>query len=293
MSSQKAIKPMLCHRYSSNGVITSHGKSIRFPIYVQPKLNGIRAVYFSETKNWQSHSRLTKEVCFWDRHILSHITCQLENLFSVPVILDGEMYRHGWPLQRINGAVSVKRQSTSKDTTEVNFHVFDIIADVPFSQRVEGLRELSTVYPFVVPTFFIDSESSANYYYSLWKRQGYEGLIYRQPKQPYGFEERCGNQENRWDYSIKRKDRSSSEFEIIGVTQGMSVHKEPQLWVGALRLVTSNGKVFYAGSGLTEDQKFKYWQHPPIGMIASIAYEMYSPDGIPLQPTVEQVHEDE
>lgn len=277
------IQPMLCHRFRT------HANRISWPCFVQPKLNGVRAIYYSDGDRWQSHSRQTKEIQFWSSHILAHLTDQLTGLFGVPVILDGELYKHGWPLQRINGAVSVNRRDPSPDTHQIEYWIFDVIADVPFTDRYHALQALSGVYPCVVPTHHIATPKAADHYYSIWRRDKFEGMVYRNPNCTYGFRERCGNKENRWPYIIKRKERSSAEFEIIGVEEECDGEGNPKGRCGALRLVCDNGQIFTAGSGLTDQQKSDYWQDPPVGFLATIQFEMYSTDGVPLQPIVDLV----
>lgn len=276
---------MLCHRYKT------HAGSIHWPVYIQPKLNGVRALYHSDTNVMQSHSRQTAEVKYWQGGVLNHITEQLESLFNQPVILDGELYKHGWSLQKINGAVSVNRLSPSIDTDQVQMHVFDIIADVPFADRYAALEQLRTVYPHVVPTHFVSSPDSADHFYTRWRKQGYEGMIYRNAANTYGFVERCGNKENRWGYMIKRKERSSAEFTIIGIKEEHDTFNRPKGRCGALNLLCNNGQTFSAGSGLTAEQRDLYWHTPPNEQIATISYEILSDAGIPLQPVVELVHE--
>lgn len=279
-------KPMLCHRYKT------HFNRLSWPCYIQPKLNGIRAIYHSEADVFQSHSRRTKEVCHWNPPVLAHIREQLQGLFNQNVILDGELYVHGWPLQRINGAASVNRIAPANNTNQIQFWVFDLVADVPFEQRYQALQQLKQVYPHVVETHHVMSPSAADHFYNAWKKQGYEGMIYRNPHNTYGFIDRCTNQENRWSYMIKRKDRSSSEYEIVGITEETSLTGVAKQRTGALELVTSNGQRFTAGSGLNTEQREAFWTTPPVGRMATISFEMLSEGGIPLQPVVEFVHDE-
>tara|TARA_R100001594_G_scaffold22796_2_gene44256 strand:- start:7148 stop:8005 length:858 start_codon:yes stop_codon:yes gene_type:complete len=283
------MKPMLCHRYKT------HKSRITFPCYVQPKLNGIRAIFtlHDYEKQWQTHSRATKETRYWAPNILAHITKQLKDVLITDknIILDGELYYHGWPLQRIAGAVSWNREEPTSATTAIEYHVFDIVADAPMAERAEALSQLASIYPNVVSTHHVSSKSSAEHYYTRWKRQGYEGMVYRKPEAPYGFLERCGNKENRWDYIIKRKDFASDEFTIIGVKEEYDKHSRPKGQAGALVLETETGQTFSAGSGLSAEQRHKYWKNPPVGLLATIEFEIYSEGGVPLQPRVQQVHE--
>ncbi len=284
------MKPMLCHRYKS------HKNRIKYPCYVQPKLNGVRAIFTAQEVNfrqWQTHSRATKETRYWAPNILRHLTERLEKALpkDKDIILDGELYHHGWPLQRIASAVSWNREEPSTATIDIEYHVFDFVVDLPMSDRAEALNQFSSVYPHVVPTHLISSKSSAEHYYTRWKRQGYEGMIYRQTDAPYGFLDRCGNKENRWDYMIKRKDFASDEFTIVGVKEEYDQFSRPKDRCGALVLETETGQTFSAGSGLSDEQRHRYWRERPIGLLATIEFEIYSEGGVPLQPRVQQVHE--
>ena len=81
------IQPMLCHRYPT------HCQHISWPTYIQPKLNGIRAIMTfdpDEGFTWQSRSHDLEEPKFWAPHVLSHITELFKNKFKRKVILDGE-----------------------------------------------------------------------------------------------------------------------------------------------------------------------------------------------------------
>ena len=72
---------------------------VTYPCYVQPKLNGIRALY--QNGNFQSRDQLP-----FPPGLLNHLSSPLQSAFDPSVILDGELYVHGWPLQRINAAVT-------------------------------------------------------------------------------------------------------------------------------------------------------------------------------------------
>ena len=68
-------------------------------------------------------------------------------------------------------------------------------------------------------------------------------------------------------------------------------HSRPKGRAGALILETETGQTFSAGSGLSDEQRHKYWKTPPTGLLATIEFEIYSEGGVPLQPRVQQVHE--
>ena len=93
---------------------------VTWPCYVQPKLNGIRALY--QAGQFQSRDELP-----FPPGLLDHLAKTLLKIFGPEVILDGELYKHGWPLQRINAAVTPVRQKPTEDTLQVEYHVFDVV----------------------------------------------------------------------------------------------------------------------------------------------------------------------
>jgi len=106
------MKPLLAHIYEP--------RRVTYPCYLQPKLNGIRALY--QGGHFQSRDQLP-----FPNGLLSHLAEPLLRLFGPEVILDGELYVHGWPLQRINAAVTPVRQQPTEDTLKVEYHVFDVV----------------------------------------------------------------------------------------------------------------------------------------------------------------------
>jgi len=277
------MKPMLAKKFNE------HRDKVEFPCFVQPKLNGIRALYW----NGKMQSR---DGHFFDESVVKHITDKLESVGS-DYILDGELYVHGWSLQKINGAIAVNRKEKNDLSALVSYHVFDCI-NVMYPDMVFNVRDLhwSKIYEKlgqpanvqVVDTRTIFSHSEGEKLFSLYKAQGYEGMMYRL-NEPYGLTEKCGNKENRWHVLLKRKDWLDEDCTIIGVEQGTGKYAD---CVGSLLLeFPDNGVLFHAGSGLSDMQRLKYMTNPPVGKVAKIKYEMLSDAGVPLKPTIELVND--
>lgn len=253
---------------------------LTYPLYVQPKLNGVRCI--QNRGDFQS-----RDAKFWNDGILSHL---LPDLVNVPetIITDGELYKHGVPLQSINGAISVNRIGKNEATTTIQYHIFDcVLADnlsAPFSERTEILFSLlnnnqTCVY---VETHLVYSPAEADHYYDHYLSLGYEGMMYRTNSE-YGLVDNCSNKENRWACLLKRKDWLDEDCEIVDVAFGEGKYSD---CVGSLQLRFPNGPLFWAGSGLSDIQRMLYMDVPPIGRTAKIKYEMLSVDGSPLKPTI-------
>ena len=262
-----------------------HKHKLLFPCFVQPKLNGIRALYW----NGRMQSR---DGHFWEDNIMSHVT---EALHCVPenYILDGELYVHGWSLQQINGQAAVTRKNVGAATRRVEYHVFDMIdakrTKLRFQERVERLETLKphlTPSVTLVDTRMVYGLGEAEKHYGEYREQNYEGMMYRQ-NEVYGLEQFCSNKENRWDVLLKRKDWLDEDCEILGIEQGTGKYCD---CVGSLLLrFPENGATFNAGSGLSDSQRLQFMSESPVGRMAKIKYEMLSDGGVPLKPTIEAV----
>lgn len=275
------MKPMLAKKYAK-------GK-LTFPCFVQPKLNGIRGLYIGP-QVMQSRSYGQEEGLIWHPPVIQHVLDQLKDIVWP---LDGEFYKHGWHLQEINSAISVIRTEPNAKSCDVEYHVFDIIAPLPFVERAERLKQLrELVKPpvFVVDTIYCHSEEFGDQCYNHFKSLKYEGMIYRDYSARYGREFDCPNQENRWSCLLKRKERLDLEGEIIDVLPSLAERDIPEDHIGSLQ-IRWQGKIFSGGGGLSNEQKIRYFHSPPIGKIARVTYDSLSKDGIPLQTSTELVYE--
>jgi ATP-dependent DNA ligase len=272
---------MLAHKYVP--------QKVAYPCHVQPKLNGVRGI-FIPGKHFQSRYG---EI--WTDSVVSHA---LSALSSVRFCLDGEFYCHGMSLQNINSRIGVVRNSPHPESTRIQFHVFDVMLDVPFWKRAEVLKALALQLegsPSIqfVPTCIVASHIEADYLYKYYKQAGYEGLMYRSSDARYGFAQRCGNKENRWNYILKRKEMIDLTAAIIGFKEMVDDKTGlPKDTLGAFELITDDGHVFSAGSGLTNEQRDHYWHlglEALKGVNVRILYEMRSDGGIPLKPVIDLV----
>lgn len=283
------MKPMCAFKWQD------HRHKIAYPFYVQPKLNGVRALYHQGIM--QSRGLREEEGKVWNPEVVAHFTNDLLKACLPNWLLDGELYCHGKSLQQINSAIAVKRLKASDKTQEIQYHIFDIIDTAnlhrPFHERFELLHLLKTLMVShsttsirVVPTTFVDVPGLDDELYATYRAEGYEGLMYRIPSAPYGFAEECGNKENRWKYLLKRKGWIDDEFLITGftLTTGDKGNQGFQL-----TCQTQTGAEFTVGSGLSQELQAYYNLNSPEGFLAKVRFEMLSDKGIPLKPTLEAI----
>lgn len=287
------MKPLLAHVYEP--------KRVTWPCYVQPKLNGIRALY------QDGHFQSRDEIPF-PEGLLDHLAKPLRELFDPSIILDGELYRHGWSLQRINAAVTPVRQQPTEDTGLVEYHVFDRVDyGLSFQDRIEMYGSGNVMLPLGIEdvlTKLVKSEAEADSYYAHWVACGYEGMMYRTGTCPYTLPKQpqvktqssrlkfLSDKDNRVWHLLKRKSWLDEDFLCTRVFEGEGKYHGT---LGALECTINGGKMtwdmdrtFSVGSGLTDAERAKYWDHPElvIGHQVKVKYLCLSEAGIPLNPTV-------
>lgn len=274
---------MLAHKYRD------HKDKLPYPCFVQPKLNGVRMLY---TDN-QMQSR---DQHLWVDSMLPEIREVLADL-SPDFILDGELYRHGWSLQKINGAASVNRNAPDGNTALIQYHVFDCVLrtdpTLSFVARWHLLLEELSKHELldrvhIVPTIQVFDQAEAESQYAVFKREQYEGMMYRFPYASYGFASQCGNKENRWTCLLKRKDFLDDEFPCIGLLEGDGKYSG---MLGALVLQVRPGLTVNVGTGYSDIERVEFFSNPPMGKLIRIKYEMLSDNGTPLKPVFECVME--
>lgn len=273
------MKPMLAHKLR-----TPH-QAFPFPARVQPKLNGVRMLF-------QSGICQSREEKFWHPGMLQHIR---EALAFLPphIVLDGEIYVHGWALQTINGAASVKRVEPSAKTQELEYHVFDLIdirpsgQFLPFSERHEMLMELlarlivmRSKAVRLVETHEVADEDAIYRLYNDYRQRGYEGIMVRDPQAHYGFSQLCSNKENRWNCLLKLKPTEDAEFLCVGRTEGEGKYVGK---MGTLICELKPGVTFEVGTGFSDPERERWFDNPPVGKKLTIAYDERSVAGVPLR----------
>jgi ATP-dependent DNA ligase len=272
------MKPMLAHRYKE------HRRHLRAPYYVQPKLNGVRMLH----QSWHCQSRYEE---YWHPSCLEHIRQALKDV-PENIVLDGELYHHGKSLQQINSRIAVNRTSPHPDESSIEYHIFDLLdlsrPNLDFSYRHQLL--VGIIQPqhpcVVVETKLCITDSQAETKYAEYKARGYEGMMYRIADAPYGLAEHCGNKENRWNRLLKRKDFLDGEYPVVGVAEGIGQFEGS---LGSLILELPNSRKVYIGTGYSVSERQEFWDHPPLGKLCRIKFEMLSDEGIPLKPVFEAI----
>lgn len=263
--------PMLAHKF----VTRKH--NIKYPCYVQPKLNGVRCLAKKIDENTIVFtSRKGKKYTTLD-HLVPAL---LENMV-VGEILDGEIYIHGKTFQHIVRLVKKLRP----ESATLQYHVYDMADQLmKFETRLLHLEHMlfdKCVGIKVVKTFIALNEEEVYKYHDQFVREGYEGVIIRNVYGLYKFDNRSADLQ-------KYKEFVDEEFQIIGgrksdgglhdgcvifkcVTNEVGVGKEHIFEVYPKGTLEDRRNMF--------DNLDKY-----IGKMLTVRYQELSEDGIPIFP---------
>lgn len=277
---------------------------VKFPAVVMPKLDGVRATFRlplpgddgPQDGQYHFYSRggADKAPRCWNDNVIAHILDGLREDIPIEsnVILDGEFYRHGWPLQKINGAIAVKRKEPVAETTQIQYTVFDAagpVANRPFYERLQHAMKLIHGIKNValIETATAKSVDDIASYHSSVLSRGYEGTMVRNQSAPY---------ENKRTINLQKfKNFIDAEFKCVGVYEGKETDKGSRLvgTLGGLTLVAENGTEFGCGSGFDDALRAKIWADPSlvVGKQITIQYFDLSVDGTPRMGTFRAIRD--
>lgn len=248
-------KPMLAYPVSDKPI------NYNEPIFMQPKLDGVRCVIQANVKRHILHpslndvsvvaySRTGKE---WKN--IHHILKQLKPFFQKypNVILDGELYNHDLRDDFETIISLVRRQKPDDiDMLEsadlVQFHCYDIIdEELPFEHRIEFVTEALMLLGdsiHTVDTVQIPNQLEAEEMHEVNMNSGFEGSILR-TNDTYA----CKRSHN----LRKFKDFHDAEATLIAWVEGKGKRKGT---VGKFIAVDADGNEF----GMPVMDKFDYLQ---------------------------------
>jgi DNA ligase 1 len=262
------LRPMLAH------VFADKKHKVKYPGYVQPKLNGNRFLAAKEDG----------EIVCWSRNgvpfsgeVLSEIYEELGETMEEGMVLDGEIYFHGADLQDIGSWAEVRRD----ETPTLEYHIYDYPSHTgSFKERHAALGtwfdehvNAAQAHVIFVPTYEVKDEAELMRYESQFIKDGYEGLIFRLAGSKYQVGKRAVD-------LLKLKRFIDDEFEIVDFTQGTGRDEGTVIWV----CKTKDDKIFNVRPKGSVDKRRELFNngHKYVGKDLTVRFQEYSKDGIPL-----------
>lgn len=240
------VVPMLAQKFSA------HGHKIKYPCYVQPKLDGIRCIAIVKDGRCTLWSRTRKRITS-----VPHIERELENAFRGrgEITLDGELYNHEMKAD-FEKIVSLVRQENPGEGHEmVQYHIYDLVNSVsPFSSRTEVIKDMFKnnyfIYCKFVHTDVVEHEDFVMDHFNSYRLLGYEGAMLRNADSLYV---------NKRSYDLQKvKEFDDAEFRIVGIEEGrgkLTGH------VGAFICLNDKGKEFKAKAKGSTEKLAEYFQN--------------------------------
>lgn len=284
------IDPMLAHSFEKRG------HDIRWPAYVQPKLDGHRCVAVIQDGVCTLWSRQRKKITG-----VPHINRALEKCFGttmigtdIPIIFDGELYNHDYR-DNFEELTSFIRQQTPKPGHEVvQFWIYDsVMLDDPiFAERYINLAlaeelvqfTLKSNHPIVfVPTAKVKDKDEMIRVFGAYIENGFEGLMVRNVQGKYVGKRSKDLQ--------KVKLMQDAEYEVVAIEQGKG--KMAGLAMFVCKLPDSDETFRVKMKGTLESLRDYYDNPKPwIGKMLTVQFQKFSADGKPIFPVALRFRED-
>jgi len=210
----RSFNPMLAKTYEE------HGK-MKFPCFVQPKLDGVRLLIFmNDADEIVMQSRTGKNM---DNINLQHIKKRCREFFDfIPqeyrsICLDGELYSKYMKFEDIVSTSRSNKVLKDEVKERIQYHVYDMVCEGSTKCRHELLVKLMSKITSqgdikLVPTHLCDSHQVVMQYHSKFTSDKFEGIMIRSMDKPYV--------QKRSDGLQKYKSFMDDEFEITNVKEG-------------------------------------------------------------------------
>ena len=312
--------PMLAQTFDPADLVAGSKKKkvIKFPCFVQPKLDGLRCVsYAVRNENDFVVCLQSRTGAFFTG--LPHIAAALRPYLSQhpKIVIDGELYTDQMPFEELAGLIK-KKKITAADVErlkKVKYHVYDIYDhqqhDIPFAERIgllaaavrrcgcvandthaasSGGRVLrsdteaaaAAAVVVLVRTEKIAVLSEFRRLFAEFVESGYEGIMLRNAAGVYRANYRSNDLQ-------KYKEFMEDEYRIIGFTQGEGRDAGAVIWL----CETADGKDFTVRPRGTMEQRRAWFSNGEsyIGKKLTVIYQELTEEGKPRFPVGKAVRD--
>ena len=251
--------PMLAHKFRD------HTDKVEFPVFVQPKLNGMRMLFDGEN-GW---SRGNKEII---PEVIQHLKFDTDGF-----ILDGELMLPGNQLLQ-ESMTAIKKFRPELSPTLI-YHVYDVVdSDLPYAKRYQLIVDICRNAPKnvkIVQTELVKNEDDIMKYHKKFVKDGFEGTMVRFPEFPYEIGKRS--------YSLlKLKDFTDDEYRIVDIIDGDGSDRG----LAIFQLDNGKGQIFNCRPEGSQENRADLFENRKklIGKYLTVRFFELSKDGVPIFP---------
>lgn len=263
--------------------------------YASRKIDGVRCLMFVKDGEIHTSSRGGKNYDNSTYHITCNPKLKKFMLDNPTLILDGELYVHGYSLQILSGLARLKKETDKCD--ELQYYIYDVVdTNKTFEERLEILDHIKDELQLdfepnktfedgdlqiqMVPHVKVEGWVQIKKTHDSYVKEGFEGAVIRRPDKKYGVNKRTNDM-------VKVKEYQDGEFKIIGFSEGL--RPEDMVFV----CVTEDGKEFEAKPVGPRELKHEYLERIDeiIGKMATVKYFSFSDGGTPTQPVLKCIRD--
>lgn len=263
--------------------------------YASRKIDGVRCLMFVKDGEIHTSSRGGKNYDNSTYHITCNPKLKKFMLDNPTLILDGELYVHGYSLQTLSGLARLKKETDKCD--ELQYYIYDVVdTNKTFEERLEILNHIKDELQLdfepnktfedgdlqiqMVPHVKVEGWVQIKKTHDSYVKEGFEGAVIRRPDKKYGVNKRTNDM-------VKVKEYQDGEFKIIGFSEGL--RPEDMVFV----CVTEDGKEFEAKPVGPRELKHEYLERIDeiIGKMATVKYFSFSDGGTPTQPVLKCIRD--
>lgn len=260
------------------------GAKIKWPAYVQPKLDGHRCTALIDAQG---------KCTLWSRgrkpiFSVPHIVAAYERLNLVNTQFDGELYNHDYHAKFEELSHLIRQSKPMPGHEVIQHHCYDMIEPGGFKSRLAHRDQILLVMPQVpVETIEVADEDEMMVAFEHFLKLGYEGVMVRNAEGEY-----LGHPTHRSPDLQKVKEFDDDEFMVIGV----STHGRGKMAGKAMfRCRTKAGAEFDAKLVGNMDALKQYVEDPSLaeGRMLTVKFQGYTTkSGVPRFPVAMRFRED-
>lgn len=274
---------MLAHKFED------HGHKIKYPAFIQPKLNGHRCLAIIKDGVATLWSRTRKPITS-----CPHIVAELQLLYPTGTHqVDGELYNHAYKDNFEELASLIRNETPQPKHTEVQYHIYDkpsvndnfIERNKVFNNEIVGYQLLNRcLFNFLIQTatLLVQNEEEMLSKFEFLLDQGYEGAMARNTE---------GKYVGKRSYDLQKiKEFQDADYPIIGIEEGRGSYAG----CGIFQCKADNGEIFSVKMRGPKERLQLFLQDNStwVGKVLVVKYQYISKYGIPIFPVGERFKED-